>query len=244
MDTYFFIYCLGLGFSLAADVVIFTITNPKAKSLTFWSWTFPLTITHTIFPLASFLVLWLTQFLFPSLDTFLKLFGFVVISLFILEILMELIGRKPYFSLSDLLAKYTRQSKIKSEQFILIMTVSWDALIGGIAQETKADISGWTTFEIGLSFLLIGLVVLLLTQTSLWLAPKIQTLGKKNLSHLVNTEFWGTCLSISVIYSFGIMSLWYIFSDDISELFSFLISGSIITLFFIFNKEKIKEHLD
>jgi MFS family permease len=144
---HFLIACLLMGLGIGVDVAIATAL--RARSLRQQNMTLPwiggVSLTHTLFPMVGYLV---TYFSLQSLPAVTPVIGVLAAGLII------------WFLWGELIAE---QEKSESQQLMvtigIILAVSWDALWSGPAK--SAQVEGWSELMVWMSFLLVGLIVLL-----------------------------------------------------------------------------------
>lgn len=145
MDN-FLIACVLMGLGIGLDVAIATALRARSlrqQNMTLL-WIAGVSLTHTLFPMAGYL---LTYFSIQSLPTMTPLIGLIAFGLIAWFLWEEL---------------FSQQEDSEGHSLMLtlgiILAVSWDALWSGPAK--SAQVEGWSELMIGLSFLFVGVVVL------------------------------------------------------------------------------------
>jgi hypothetical protein len=205
----FWIPCILMGFGIAIDVTIATLSKFRDKELSLRTWTIPITLTHVIFPAIGYYFFWGMGVWIPALQAILGIVGFLLVTLFLYEVLCESMGKEPIFGISEFVAKFFGLEENDSRRFIAILAVSWDALWSGPAKAAQADAGNWTNDEVFLSFFVAGLTVAIIAQLALAGAYWFRKIKFHNQNKLANFNFWGKYTEISVIGGFGILSLWH-----------------------------------
>lgn len=210
--------CLLMGFAIGIDVALATFL--RANTMVRWSsvviWIAGVTITHTLFPLLGYLLAYVGITELPVLTPIIGLVAFSFIAYFISQEISE------------------KEGEHNSHQMLvtlgLILAVSWDALWSGPAK--SAQVVGWPELWVWLSFIIVGLVVMLCAAISYLIARLLasNTMGnqrfillifvllKKGLRRIMPRVNLGQWLQISIVGYFGFLALIrYTFSMDISE---------------------------
>lgn len=168
-------------------------------------------MTHTLFPLFGYLLAYVGITELPVLTPIIGLVAFFFIAYFIFQEVMA------------------QNSEDEAGQVLvtlgLILAVSWDALWSGPAK--SAQVVGWPEFWVWLSFVVVGLVVMLCASFSLLIARffSVNTAShqrfkrlKEILNRILPSVNMGQWLQISIVGYFGFLALIrYTFSLDISE---------------------------
>ena len=98
--TSFLIPSMLMGFGIAMDVFLATIAKFRDESLSWKTWTLPVTATHVLFPAFGYYLFWGLAIAFPVSKIFLGLIGFVLVTLFIYEVICETAGKTPVFGIT------------------------------------------------------------------------------------------------------------------------------------------------
>lgn len=204
----FWIPCILMGFGIAIDVTIATLSKFRDSDLSLKTWTVPITITHVVFPAIGYYFFWGMGVWMPSLHTILGIIGFLLVALFVYEVMCESIGKEPIFGISSFIAKFFGLEENDSRRFVAILAVSWDALWSGPAKAAQADAGNWTTNEVFLSFFVAGLAVAIIAQLALGIAFLLRKIQFHDSMMLAKFNFWGKYIELSVIGGFGTLSLW------------------------------------
>lgn len=124
----------------------------------------------------------------------LSIVGAVIILTYIYELSQEWTGQKPVLSLSSLMEEKLSDNRFLRMFTLAVLAVSWDCIpvAAGIASETDA----WTLPQLAFGLSIIGLVVALCTQASIWTALLIKRLG---YSSSTKTKVWAVLMSKWVI---------------------------------------------
>lgn len=162
----------------------------------------------------------------------LGLIGFVLVALFIYEVIYETAGETPVFGITTWLGSRFGFKENDTRLLIIILAVSWDALWSGPAKAAQATAGSWTSVEVGLSFIIAGLVVALMAELALLSAFMLRRIEFKNPISLSRFNFYGLFVELSVIGGFGILSLWNTFHNDVSLYTSIALSATILLIIF------------
>jgi len=230
--TSFLIPSILMGFGIAMDVFIATISKFRDKSLSWKTWTLPVTITHVLFPAFGYYLFWGLAIAFPISKIFLGVVGFVLVALFIYEVICETAGKDPVFGITTWLGRLSGFRENDTRLLIVVFAVSWDALWSGPAKAAQATAGDWTATEVGLSFLIAGLVVAIMAELALLTAHMLRKVEFKNPISLSRFNLYGLFVELSVIGGFGVLSLWNAFSSDVSIYTSTAISAIVLSIIF------------
>ncbi|MEZ4103700.1 MAG: hypothetical protein R3B60_00210 [Candidatus Paceibacterota bacterium] len=207
--TNFWIPCILMGFGIAIDVTIATLAKFRDRELSLRTWTIPITITHIVFPAVGYYFFWGMSTWMPGLQTILGITGFLLVALFLYEVLCESMGKEPVFGISSFVAKLFGLQEDDTRRFIAILAVSWDALWSGPAKESQAEVEKWTNNEVFLSFFIAGIAVAVIAQIALAAAYWLRKIRFHDPEKLSRFTYWGKYVELSVIGGFGVLSLWY-----------------------------------
>ncbi len=204
----FWLPSILMGLGIAIDVALATTSQFRNQSLGFKTWTLPIMATHIGFPAIGYYLFWGLGEAVPFLSIVLGILGFILVALFVYEVICESIGVEPIFGISTWIAGVFGLEEGDSRRFIAILAVSWDALWSGPAKAAQAAAGNWTTTEVFLSFLVAGVVVAIVAQVSLWVALWLRRRKFKNAVTMARTFFYAKQAELSVIGGFGVLSLW------------------------------------
>ncbi|KXJ99803.1 MAG: hypothetical protein UZ19_OD1000301 [Parcubacteria bacterium OLB19] len=221
-----------MGFGIAIDVTIATLSKFRDNDLSLKTWTVPITITHVVFPAIGYYFFWGMGVWLPSLQMILGIIGFLLVALFIYEVMCESMGTEPVFGISSFIAKFFGLEEDDSRRFVAILAVSWDALWSGPAKSAQADAGNWTNNEVFLSFFVAGLAVAIIAQVALGIAFLLRKVKFHNPESLARFNFWGKFVELSVIGGFGVLSLWHGLIDGGNLYISIIIASAIMFLVF------------
>ena len=208
MDLYsFFLPAALMGFGIAIDVTIATVSKFRDRDLSARNWTLPITMTHIAFPAVGYYLFWGLSETIPALAPILGIIGFLFVAAFVYEVIAESTGAKPIFGISAWIGDRFGLAQDDSRRFVAILAVSWDALWSGPAKAAQAEAGGWSSLEVTLSFLIAGLVVAIVAQLALLIARVLQRQQFHSARQLAGWFFWGKLVELSVIGGFGVLSL-------------------------------------
>ncbi|HEY0964523.1 MAG TPA: hypothetical protein VGE31_01875, partial [Candidatus Paceibacterota bacterium] len=156
-----------MGVGIAIDVTIATVSKFRDRELSARNWTLPITATHILFPAIGYYLFWGLAETFPGTRLVLGLVGFLLVTAFIYEVVCEATDTKPIFGISAWIGDLFGFHPDDSRRFVAILAVSWDALWSGPAKSAQAEASGWSAFEVSLSFFIAGAVVAGIAQGAL-----------------------------------------------------------------------------
>ncbi|MBP6060640.1 MAG: hypothetical protein KA515_01390 [Candidatus Pacebacteria bacterium] len=196
-----------MGFGIAVDVTMATLSKFRAPSLGFRSWTGPIAFTHVVFPATGYFVFWGLESQMPWLSPVLGFIGFVLVALFTYEVLCEAVGAEPVFGISEWMSKMMGLREDDSRRVIAILAVSWDALWSGPAKAAQAHAGRWNTLETILSFLVAGVTVLVVAELALMGARLLNRIRFQSVLKMAIFLFVAKFVELSVIDGFGILSL-------------------------------------
>jgi hypothetical protein len=241
----FLIPSILMGIGVAIDVALATLAKFQDDSLSWRNWTFPVTFTHVLFPAFGYFLFWFLDGAFPLAHSALGIIGFLLVFLFLYEVIMESLGKEASFGLSAWISKSIGLSPTDARTFVAILAVSWDALWSGPAKAAQASAGNWNGIEVILSFIIAGVVVATVAETSLALATRLRRKQYKNRAQLALYSIIGKYFELSVIGGFGVLSLWNGFSTDSSLYITILISALLLLIIFSINfKTLLKQQTD
>lgn len=237
--TGFLIPSILMGLGVGVDVFIATLAKYRDKTLSWKTWTIPVVITHVSFPAIGYFMFWALSASLPVAQALLGLVGFILVTLFVYEVICESAGTEPIFGISDWIGKKFGFKEEDSRLYITVLAVSWDALWSGPAKAAQATAGGWSSSEVVFSFLIAGLVVAIVAELALFLAYFLRNRDFKNPVSVTRFTIIGKYLELSVIGGFGVLSFWHGFSSSANLYHSIAISGFIILAIFIFIKQRL-----
>ena len=234
--------CLMMGFGIAVDVTIATLSKFRDETLTFKTWTLPITVTHVMFPATGYYLFWGLAEVFPALELLLGIAGFALVALFVYEVICKSVGTTPVFGISDWISALFGFDESDSRRFIAILAVSWDALLSGPAKAAQAAAGHWTTNEVFISFFIAGAAVAAIAQMALigafWLR-KIRFADTEAMAHF---NFWAKFVELSVIGGFGVLSLWQGVIGDGDLYWSIAITAVLLGIVFFWFRAELFIH--
>jgi hypothetical protein len=209
----FLVPSILMGLGIAIDVAIATISRFSDQSMTFRNWTLPVAIAHILLPAFGYYGWWFLGQQFNELALILGLIAFTMIAIFIYEEFCDWIDTVPLLSLEPLtdwaLKKIGSESK---GRLVIIMAVSMDALWSGPAKAAQAESGQWSAFEVFTSFFIAGIVVALVSEISLLIALRLRGISFGNNKRLAIYLVGGKYLEATILFSFGLLSLWNAFA--------------------------------
>jgi hypothetical protein len=227
-----------MGVGIAIDVMLATVSKFRDDDLSFRNWTLPIMATHIGLPAIGYYGFWGLSQEFPLLTPIFGGIGALFVALFIYEVFSAWIDHKPIFGISAFIGGLFGFEEDDARRMVAIMAVSWDALWSGPAKAAQAVDGNWNTLEVGVSFLIAGIVVAIAAQTSLKIAFKLRQTKYENASSMASFILRGKLVETSVISGFGVLSL----SQGLNwglNLWQAIVVATVImgSLFFIFSKE-------
>lgn len=229
----FLIPSILMGVGIAIDVFISTTSKFQDRHLSWKNWTLPITLTHILFPAFGYFLFWVLSDYSPFINTLLSLIGFILVFLFIYEIISVSAGKKPVFGISEWIGNIFGFKEDDARLFIAILAVSWDALLSGPAKSAQALTNSWNTFEVLLSIAIAGLVVAIMAEVALFATRIMRKIEFKNPRSLTKFNVFGQYIELSVIGGFGVMSLSYAFFEKVDLYSSIIISALVLALVFL-----------
>lgn len=231
----YWLLIIPFGFGLAIDLFIATLSRFRDDSLTTLNWAGALGLTHSLGPAASFALFWAIGEQYPSLQEWLGLLGALLIYLVIYEIIHEEMGRQPPISISGILSAVLPTNKQSARHFVIVMSVSWDALLCAPALIPLAEEGHWNTMQLGGAFLTFGLMAGATAYITLKVASRWRKQHFANVAQLVRYKLFGSFVALSVIGGFGIMALCVAVGADCGLLYSLTISALLMSFVFMIN---------
>ena len=222
---------LGIGF----DVVLGTLARTKYIDKTNqWTWITRIAFTHVAFPMIGYYGFIQLFYLFPSIRIGLGLVAFILILIFLFDIIKGWLSETDDFD------------QTHPFSWAVVLTVSWDALFSGPAKSAQA--LNWNTTEVFFSFFLSGLVVTLLAVGAVRIAFVIQKLAQKLIAGKINFLVYaqlGMMFAEFVIFAyFGLLALVrYTFYSELAAVYVLLISIAVSFSAFLVTIGKILPNL-
>lgn len=238
--TSFLLPSILMGLGVAIDVFIATIVKFKDETLSWKSWTLPVTITHIAFPAVGYFLFWNLASALPFAQTVLGIIGFTLVALFVYEVLCEATGFTPLFGISNTIGSLFSFGKHEAQLFITVLAVSWDALWSGPAKAAQASAGDWNTYQVILSFAIAGLVVALMAEVALTLAKYLRKKRFSNPYTLARFNIIGKFFELSVIGGFGILSLWHTLSHTATLYQSISLAALLLIIIFMIIRQPLK----
>lgn len=209
----FFVSSVLMGLGIAIDVAIATAVRFRDESMTFRNWTLPVAVMHIALPALGYYGWWFLGQQFHQAALILGLLAFAMISIFIYEAICEWIKTEPIVSLEPITDWAFRHLGSASKgQLVMILAVSMDALWSGPAKAAQAASGQWSAFEVFFSFFIAGAVVALVAQLSLVVAVALRRISFNNMRRLALFLVGGKYLEVTILFSFGLLSLWNAFA--------------------------------
>jgi len=241
-DVFSFHMASGLmGIGIAIDVFLATICKFQDRELSFRNWTLPICATHIGFPAFGYGVVFGLSQAYPWLHPILGSVGFVLVALFVYEVIWTSAGKKPIFGISAWLSGVIGLDENDTRRIIAILAVSWDALWSGPAKAEQANAGHWDNWEVAGSFAIAGIVVAMVAQVALVCALKLRERKFNDVDKLASWNFRGKIIELSVIGGFGVLSLLGGWSLTENIWLSILIAGAIVAATFYVLKDEIME---
>ena len=221
-----------MGVGIAIDVFLATISKFQDRELSFRNWTLPICATHIGFPAFGYFVVWGLGQAYPWLHPILGSIGFVLVALFVYEVICSSAGKEPIFGISSWVSNAIGLDENDTRRIIAILAVSWDALWSGPAKAAQASAGHWTTPEVIASFAIAGVVVAMVAQIALMFALKLQEKQFDDVYQMAKWSFNGKIAELSVIGGFGVLSLLGGFAISESIWLSIVIAAVVVFLTF------------
>jgi hypothetical protein len=199
------------------------------------------TITHIVFPAIGYFLFYNLASTFPYAQTILGVTGFVLVALFIYEVVCEAADRMPVFGISETLGNIFNFGEDESKRFLAVLAVSWDALWSGPAKATQTSVGNWNEYQVVLSFAIAGLVVALMAELALTISKRLRRRKFSNPYALARSNIIGKYLELSVIGGFGVLSLWQIFNDEVTLYQSVSIAALGLAVVFVLLQKPLKK---
>lgn len=235
----FWLLVILLGFSMAIDLFIATVSRFHDPTLNYKNWALPLALTHSAFPAISFALFWFVGNQSNNPQLILGLSGFILITIVVQEIFFEALGKKPIFDLSGFLSWLFRLNRLTSQRTMLILSVSWDALGCGAVVTGQAEAGQWSLSSTVVAFVIYGLIAGLTAGLAVHKCVEWRKSNFHDSDTLGRVNFWGVFATLSVISGFGFMSLWFAFDREANLYISMLITTTIFSFLFIVLRKKL-----
>lgn len=222
--------CLIMGLGIGADVALATFlrANSMHNKRTAFFWIFGVTLTHTLFPMAGYLLAHFSIYSAPFISPIVGIFAFAFIAYFVIQEL-EVADSDSHHDSSN-----------NGQMLVtlgLILAVSWDALWSGPAK--SAQVIGWPGIWVWSSFLIVGFVVTLFSILSYFLAKRVSFQFQQPRWMLFDFGQW---VQLSVISYFGLLALLR-YTFDVQWPWWKLLIASCVLMAFILHKLAISELL-
>ncbi len=237
----FLIPSMLMGLGVAIDVFIATVVKFKDESLSWKSWTLPVTITHIAFPAIGYFLFYNLATTFPYAQTILGTIGFVLVALFVYEVVCEATGFTPVFGISETIGSIFNFGETEAKLFLAVLAVSWDALWSGPAKAAQATAGNWNDYQVVLSFAIAGLVVALMAELALTISKRLRHKQFDNPYTLARSNIIGKYFELSVIGGFGVLSLWQTFNSEATLYQSVSIAALLLIVVFVLLQKPLKQ---
>ncbi len=218
----FLLACLLMGLGIGTDAAVATAVRAPFMRTTQVAlvWIIGVSATHTIFPMAGYLI---SYFSLQQLPALMPLIGLIAFFLIVQYLQHEFAS----------LLKADSEPQSTGQRYMLIslglvLAVSWDALWSGPAK--SAQVIAWPVLAVWCSFFVVGAVVAIMTIIAFVLSRKLQAVSWGH------SESFGLWLQLSVIGYFGWLALCrYTLGLDIPSLyllcFSFILTLLLLLIF-------------
>lgn len=237
----FLVPSMLMGLGVAIDVFIATVVKFKDESLSWKSWTLPVTITHVAFPAFGYFLFYNLATTFPYAQTILGIVGFTLVALFVYEVVCEATGFTAVFGISEAIGSIFNFGETEAKLFLSVLAVSWDALWSGPAKAAQATAGNWNDYQVGLSFAIAGIVVALMAELALTISKRLRRKQFSNQYTLARNNIIGKYFELSVIGGFGVLSLWQTFNTEATLYQSISIAALLMIVVFVLLKNPLKE---
>lgn len=230
---------ITFGVGLAVDLGILTLSRFQDESLNKLNWAVPLGLTHSILPALGYYFFWALGKNNPDLESWLSLFGALLIYLVIYEIIHEEMGKETRVSLSGtlsfLLSLLVPTSKESTRHFVMLMAVSWDAFLCAPTLIPQAVAGNWNLAQIIGAFVAFGLIAGVTAYGTLNIASRWRKQHFHNAEQLVHYKIRGSFLGLTVLGVFGILALSSAFGIEGNYFYSIILSTGLMFLIFATN---------
>jgi hypothetical protein len=237
----FLIPSMLMGLGVAIDVFIATVVKFKDESLSWKSWTLPVTITHIAFPAIGYFLFYNLATTFPYAQTILGIIGFVLVALFVYEVVCEATGFTPVFGISETIGSIFNFGESEAKLFLAVLAVSWDALWSGPAKAAQATAGNWNDYQVVLSFAIAGIVVALMAELALTISKRLRRKHFSNPYTLARNNIIGKYFELSVIGGFGVLSLWQTFNSEATLYQSVSVAALLLIVVFALFQKPLKQ---
>jgi putative Mn2+ efflux pump MntP len=197
----FMLASLIMGLGIGADVAVATMIRAKhlttIRAILFW--VIGVSFTHTVFPMAGYLLTYFSVEHLPVLTPIVGVVAFAFIARFLYLELGDYVGEEGESSALN----QTDERQLMMSMG-LILAVSWDALWSGPAK--SAQVIGWPELFVWGSFMFVGGVVALCALGGLGIS-KYVSLSKVSKQTQSLWQYTGVLIQYSVIAYFGILAL-------------------------------------
>ncbi|MFT7644848.1 MAG: hypothetical protein ACI9BF_000509 [Candidatus Paceibacteria bacterium] len=233
---------LTLGFAIAIDVLVVTLSRFHDREISIKSWVLPLALTHSVFPAIGYGIFWSAGVAWPQGKMIIGVLGFLLVAAVVYEIFMESLGKEIRYSLSHFLSHLFGVDKLQVRRWAIVLSVSWDALLCAPALIPLAQSGNWTLGMTILSFCSFGIIVVFVGVVALFGAWLFRRIHFSNTNLLTQLNLGGTFLGLSVLSGFGAMSLWSAFSDKSDLYVSIVSTAFMFTVFFTIKWQELSFH--
>lgn len=202
-----------MGLGIAIDVAIATLARFRDRSMDFTSWTLPVATTHVLFPAIGYYGWWYLGHEFQHLGLVLGIVAFGLISVFIYGAICEWIDVEPRVSLEPLIDwPLEKLAPLSRGRLAMVLAVSMDAFWSGPAKAAQAASGQWSANQVLVSFFIAGGVVALVAEFALLAAFGLRRVSFSDNARLAAYMVCGKYLEATILFAFGILSLWNAFS--------------------------------
>lgn len=202
-----------MGLGIAIDVAIATLARFRDRTMTFRNWTLPVALTHILLPAIGYYGWWYLGQQFSAFALVLGLVAFAIIAIFIYEAFCEWIGAEAAISLSPITDRlFAQLGEGAKGRLAMVLAVSMDALWSGPAKAAQAESGFWSPFEVLISFFIAGAVVALVAETALLVARALNRTKFDDLWVLTRWLVAGKIFEATILFGFGVLSLWNAFA--------------------------------
>ncbi|WP_232842808.1 hypothetical protein [Psychrosphaera ytuae] len=192
----FFLASGLMAVGIGTDVALATLS--RASRLTGFRvalfWIFGVSLTHTLFPMAGYLLTFFSIQLHPAITPTVGVIAFALIALY----LKEELGEYGIEASKELSASNNHQQLMVTMG--LILAVSWDALWSGPAK--SAQVIGWPEVWVWASFVVVGCLISVLALCALRLGYRVSGAWQNSV-----LGFVAVLLQHTVIAYFGMLAL-------------------------------------
>lgn len=245
----FVIPSLLMGLGIALDVAIATVARFRDTTMGFKNWTLPVAISHILLPAIGYYGWWYLGQEFSAFALLLGLVAFTLIALFLYEAFCEWIGTEAIVSLSPITDwLFSRLGEGSKGRLVMVLAVSMDALWSGPAKAAQAESGAWTPIEVLISFFIAGAAVALVAEIALLAARALNRASFDNLRVLSHYLVGGKFLEATILFGFGVLSLWNAFAPwiGLGSLYPAIgiSSAFMVVLWVVFYRRLFREQLE